>query len=170
VADPCIIDQYNLFFCFLFSMIFRVLFALSCLPLALSLELRANGVESGTVAQAPSAITGTLEQRNCGGSHVLIVGETLKRVVMNLKSPTNLRKSMVCNLRRKAGVPSNMLFLNSDTKCPNFRTYRVVFGDSMFDIGKKNGVTGVALLDCNPQVTDTDAIQPGTLLRVPVKP
>lgn len=52
--------------------------------------------------------------------------------------------------------------------CPDGRIYRVVSGDTMFEIARRFGVTLDALIQANPQITNPDLIFPGQEICVPV--
>lgn len=54
--------------------------------------------------------------------------------------------------------------------CPGGRIYRVVSGDTMFEIARRFGVTLDALIQANPQITNPDLIYPGQEICVPVMP
>ena len=52
--------------------------------------------------------------------------------------------------------------------CPGGRIYRVVSGDTMFEIARRFGVTLDALIQANPQIANPDLIFPGQEICVPV--
>jgi spore coat assembly protein SafA len=60
-------------------------------------------------------------------------------------------------------VPSSV----PGVSCPNGQTYRVVRGDTMFEIAKRFGVTLDALIRVNPQIQDPSLIFPGQEICIP---
>ena len=60
--------------------------------------------------------------------------------------------------------------MEPDVSCPNGRIYRVVSGDTMFEIAQRNGISLESLLRANPQITDPNRIFPGQEICIPVAP
>ncbi|MGE5583213.1 MAG: LysM peptidoglycan-binding domain-containing protein [Bacillota bacterium] len=54
--------------------------------------------------------------------------------------------------------------------CPNGQVYRVVRGDTMYEIAKRFRITLEALIAANPQVKDPNLIFPGQELCIPLPP
>lgn len=60
--------------------------------------------------------------------------------------------------------------MGPDVPCPNGQIYRVVSGDTMFEIAQRNGISLESLLRANPQITDPNRIFPGQEICIPVAP
>lgn len=54
--------------------------------------------------------------------------------------------------------------------CPNGQIYRVVRGDTMFEIANRNGISLESLVRANPQIADPNRIFPGQEICVPLAP
>jgi spore coat assembly protein SafA len=54
--------------------------------------------------------------------------------------------------------------------CPGNQVYRVVSGDTMFEIARRYGITLDALITANPQIPDPNLIYPGQEICIPLLP
>ena len=57
-----------------------------------------------------------------------------------------------------------------DVSCPNGQIYRVVRGDTMFEIARRYGISLESLIRANPQIADPNQIFPGQEICIPVAP
>jgi spore coat assembly protein SafA len=55
-----------------------------------------------------------------------------------------------------------------DVPCPDGQIYRVVQGDTMFQIAQKYGISLETLIRANPQITNPDLILPGQEICIPM--
>jgi spore coat assembly protein SafA len=55
----------------------------------------------------------------------------------------------------------------SDAECPGGQSYRVVSGDTMFNIAQRFGISLDALAQANPQIADPNRIYPGQEICIP---
>jgi spore coat assembly protein SafA len=51
--------------------------------------------------------------------------------------------------------------------CPNGQIYRVVRGDTMYEIARRNGMSLESLIRANPQITNPNLIYPGQEICIP---
>ncbi len=57
-----------------------------------------------------------------------------------------------------------------DVPCPNGQIYRVVRGDTMFEIARRHGMSLETLIRANPQIADPNRIFSGQEICIPVAP
>lgn len=57
-----------------------------------------------------------------------------------------------------------------EVPCPNGQIYRVVRGDTMFEIAQRYGISLESLIRANPQIADPNRIFPGQEICIPVAP
>lgn len=57
-----------------------------------------------------------------------------------------------------------------DVPCPNGQIYRVVRGDTMFEIAQRFGISLESLIRANPQIADPNRIFPGQEICIPITP
>ncbi len=60
--------------------------------------------------------------------------------------------------------------IGPEVTCPNGQIYRVVRGDTMFEIAQRFGISLESLIRANPQIADPNRIFPGQEICVPIAP
>ena len=128
----------------------------------MSEELIANSLEPEAMAAVPPCPNGQLYTVKSGDTMFMIA----KNSGITLQSLINANPQI---------VDPNLIYpgqvicvpVSGPAFCPQGKVYRVVKGDTMFEIARRFGVTLEALILANPQIKDPNRIYPGEEICIP---